>query len=266
MKKIRLVLAMILVFGLLLSLTGCKMLGNDTYTVVERLENQKLCVAFRFGDKAGDAVIAALSELEAEGEVESISHKWFGEDRSLLKGDENALASLESPAEPRTFIVGFDPAHLPFSGGSASSPTGFDVELARKVCEKLGWKIKFVAVDVSKAEVELASGNVDCVWGAYAYDEGSTKLSQSPVYMENTVIVASLNGSGIRTEKSLSGKTLAVSEAGLYSSVLDRHSDISDRAEFLVKLPGGPDACFDALESGACDAIVTDLASIEYHK
>lgn len=266
MKKLRFYPALFFVLGIIVSMTGCSVGGNSSYTVVERLETQQLCVAFRLDDRVGNAVNAALAELQAEGEVAKLSEKWFGEDRSLLKGDAEALSKLETPVEPRTLLVGYDAGHMPFSGGGTSSPEGFDVELAKKVCEKLGWRTKFVAVDVSKAEVELGSGNVDCIWGGFADDGSSKKISCSPAYMENTVIIASLNGSGVRTAKSLSDKTLAVSETGLFSSVLEKFPDVSQQAEFLAKLPGGTDACFEALKSGACDAILTDMAGIDYYE
>lgn len=262
MRKCSLALALILIIGLLVPLTSCKVGDNSKYSVVERLETQQLCVAFRQEDKAGDAVIAALAELEAEGEVNSLTRKWFGSDLSLLKGDEQAISKLDFEIEQRTFIMGYDAWHLPFSGEVDGAAAGFDVDLAKAVCSKLGWRIKFVAVDVSNAYVELNSGNVDCVWGGLPYDESSTKIRQSPVYFKNTVIIAALAGTG----RSLSGKTLAIPEMGCFIAILDAHPDMKKKPEFIVKLPGGVDACFEALDKGVCDAIITDLAGIDYYR
>lgn len=251
---------------MVITLFGCQALGNEKFSVVARLENQQLCVAFRSGDRAGEAVIAALQELQAEGEVDVLSRKWFGKERSLLRGDGDALSGLEFELTERDFIIGYDAGRMPFSGKEGGKPTGFDVELARLACQKLGWNPKFLAIDVGSAKTELDSGNVDCVWGAYAYDENASGLSQSPAYMENIVVIASLNGSGVRSLKSLSGKTLAVSELGGFAAVLERNSEAYSAPEYLIKLPGNSDECFKALEEGSCDAIVTDLASLDYYK
>ena len=82
MRKIKAAIAVCLVFALCIPLFGCSVLGNGKYNVVARLEKQELCVAFRQNDRAGDAVIAAMKELQAEGEVDALCRKWFGEERT----------------------------------------------------------------------------------------------------------------------------------------------------------------------------------------
>jgi len=260
-----------LTFGLsiilMLSITGCGVGGNEKYRVSDRLAQQEFCVAFRQGDKAGDAVVAALKVLQASGTVTELSNKWFGEDVSLLKGDETALKGVELPAEKRTFIVGYDGGRLPFSGTSASGmAVGFDVELARAVCKELGWKVKFLPIDVSQATVELGSGNVDCVWGGFVYDETNSDIHQSPVYLKNTVVLAALAGSGIRGIGSLSGKTLTLSENAYFAAVLEGSKGLQSKPEYIVKVPGGTEGCFRALHDGSCAAIITDLAALNYYK
>lgn len=266
MKKLHKPLALGLIFAMFLTLIGCQTLGNEKFSVAARLETQQLCVAFRAGDRVGEAVSAALREIQAEGEVDSLSRRWFGKELSILRGNDEAISGLEFELTERDLIIGYDAGRLPFSGDEGGKPTGFDVELARLVCQKLGWNAKFLAINVGNAKTELNSGNVDCVWGAYAYDASETGLGQSPAYMENTVVIASLKGSGVRSLKSLSGKTLAVSELGGFTAILEKNKEAYSAPEYLVKLPGNSDQCFKALEEGSCDAIVTDLASLEYYK
>ena len=252
---------------LLMSITGCGLGGNEKYRVADKLAEQEFCVAFRQEDKAGDAVIAALKVLQASGTVTELSNKWFGEDVSLLKGDENALKNMELDTEKRTFIVGYDWGRLPFSGTSASGmAVGFDVELARAVCKELGWKVKFLPIDVSQATVELGSGNVDCVWGGFAYDETNTDIHQSPVYLKNTIVLAALAGSGVRSIGSLSGKTLTLSENADFAAILESSKALQSKPEYIVKVPDGMEGCFKALNDGSCAAIITDLAALDYYK
>ncbi|MEA4894071.1 MAG: transporter substrate-binding domain-containing protein [Oscillospiraceae bacterium] len=267
MKKTTRAIAFLLSVVLLISMTACGIGGSGEYRVADKLAQQEFCVAFRLDDKAGDAVISALQVLQSSGKISELSLKWFGEDVSLLKGDEKALDKLEEKPEERTFIIGYDEGRLPFSGKTdGGMATGFDVDLAREVCKQLGWKAKFLPIDVSQALVELNSGNVDCVWGGYAYDENQTGINQSPVYLQNTIVLASLTGSGVRSIGSLSGKTLTLSENAYFNAVLDSSKTLSEKPEYIVKIPGGTEACFKALENGSCAAIITDLAALDYYK
>lgn len=266
MKKRARIIALTLSIIIVLSISGCAGGGNDKYRVAAKLEDQRFCVAFRLDDKSGDAVIAALKVLQASGKVSELSYKWFGEDVSLLDGDANALDGIKDEIESRTFIIGYDDGRLPFSGASnAGVATGFDVELAKEVFKELGWKAKFLPIDVSQAVVELNSGNVDCVWGGFAYDETNSKIKQSPVYMRNTIVLASLAGSNVRSIGSLSGKTLTLSENGYFNALLESNKSLQSKPEYTVKIPGGTKACFEALDSGASNAIITDLAALRYY-
>lgn len=268
MKKKARALAFVLSVLLIISTTGCSTGGNDKYRVADKLEQQEFCVAFRLDDKAGEAVIAALKVLQDSGKVSEISQKWFNEDLSLLKGDPEALNKLTEKVEKRTFIIGYDSGRLPFSGTSVGGVTamGFDVDLAKEVCKQLGWKARFIPIDVSQAVVELNSGNVDCVWGGFAYDENNTDINQSPVYIKNTIVLASLVSSNVRSIRSVSGKTLTLSENGYFNAVLEGNSALKDKPKYIVKIPGGTEACFKALDEGACNAIITDLAALNYYR
>lgn len=270
MKKIRSILALTLAAILMISLSGCGG-GNSKYSVIKRLEDQQFCAAFRKGDTSGEAVIAALAVLQNDGTVSSLSLKWFGKDVSLLKGDPKALETLETELgqkiEKRTYIVGYDSGRLPISGDDAAGrATGFDVELAEAVCELLGWNVKFVAIDPADAVVELNAGNVDCAMGGYVYNAEETGIDQSPVYMNNTVVVTALKNSGINSMRGLSGKTLTVGNTGYYSDLIEKYPALSEKPKYVVTIAGDMNECFDALDGGKADAIISDLVSLDYYK
>jgi len=266
MKNIARALAFVLSLILIISTTGCGIGGNYKYRVADRLAQQEFCVAFRLDDKAGEAVIAALKVLQDSGKVSELSQKWFAEDLSLLKGESEALKVMGA-VEKRTFIIGYDPGRLPFSGtATGGEAIGFDIDLAREVCKELGWKAKFIPIDVLQATVELNSGNVDCVWGGFAFDEKNTDINQSPVYMKNTIVLASLTNSNVRSIGSLSGKTLTLSENGYYNALLEASDALKNKPKYIVRVPGGTDECFKALDDGKCSAIITDLEALDYYK
>lgn len=271
MKTTKKIAALGLALALLFALAGCAG-GNSKYTVIKKLEKQQFCLVFRDSDESAKAVIAALAVLQADGTVAGISRDWFNRDVSKLAGDAEALKTyietLETGAiASREYIVGYDSGRLPISGVDKNGePTGFDVELAKAICEELGWSVKFVAIDASNAKVELGSGNVDCVMGGYAYDEEEKELAVSPVYMESNVCVATLKGSGIHSVRGLSGKTLTVGNTGYFQSVLATYPELSEKAKYVVTLPGDMDECFAALADGSTDAIICDLVSLDYYE
>jgi len=268
MKRFRSAMALVLIPILLISLCGCAG-GNSKYSVIKRLEMQQFCIAFRKGDTSGDAVIAALKVLQGNNTVSALSAKWFGKDLSESEGDTGALEKLaaETEIEKRTYIIGYDSGRLPISGTDIKGkPTGFDVELSQAFCDLLGWKAKFVSIDAADAEVELGSGNVDCVMGGYAYDADAENIDQSPVYMKNTVVVATLRGSGIHSIRGLSGKTLTVGNTGYFQSVLAEYPELNEKPKFVVTIPGDMDECFAALDEKRAEAIICDLVSLNYYE
>ena len=259
------IIALSLLFALVLGMSGCGVGGNDKYSVVKTLAQQQFCVAFRPDDKAGPAVIAAMQELQAEGKVTELSQKWFGRDISMLEGKKDAIGALSEKPQRRTLLIGCDGGRLPFSGEENGEFTGFDVEFAEAVCEKLGWTAKFIAIDVSQAAVELGSGNVDCVWGGYAYDKGQKDVTVSPVYMKSAIVLAARKGMKIYGIGSLKGKTLTLSDNAYHNAMLVQYKKLKTRPAYIVRVQNGTADCFEALNAGKCDAIVTDRLALSYY-
>ena len=259
------IIASALLFALILGMTGCGLGGNDKYTVVKTLSQQQFCVAFRPNDKAGPAVIAAMQELQAEGKVPELSHKWFGSDISQLTGKKGAVSALSEKPKARTLLIGCDGGRLPFSGKENGEFTGFDVEFAKAVCEKLGWTARFIAIDVSQAAVELGSGNVDCVWGGYAYEKDNSDVTVSPVYLKNTVVLASKKDVKLYSLGSLAGRTLTLSDNAYHNAMLTQYKELKTEPAYIVRVQNGTADCFAALNDGKCDAIVTDRLAQSYY-
>ena len=266
MKNIKKLAACFLTLIILLALCGCEGSSNGVYRSIKELSEQSFCVAFRSKDDSAEAVLAAMKVMQANGKVKELSQKWFGRDVSLIEGDAEALSDLKEPPKSRTYNIGYDPGRLPFSGKDKyGAATGFDVELAKAVCKELGWRIKFIAVDVSSAEVELNSGNVDCIWGAYEYD-GESELRVSPVYAKSTVAVVSRSDSDVSSVGALAGKTLMLGDNVYFETMLDADGGLSGRPGYIVEVAGGAAECFKALDDGECDAIIADESSMDYYK
>ena len=57
-------------------------------------------------------------------------------------------AAAEAETETQKFIMGIDPEYPPFSYlGDDGDYTGFDVEICKAACEKLGWEFEVFEVN-----------------------------------------------------------------------------------------------------------------------
>ncbi|MBR1812232.1 MAG: transporter substrate-binding domain-containing protein [Lachnospiraceae bacterium] len=64
---------------------------------------------------------------------------------------------------------------------------GFDTELTKAVCEKLGVEPEFVEINWDSKEIELNSKNIDCIWnGMCITDERKENMSMTDGYLLNT--------------------------------------------------------------------------------
>ena len=64
---------------------------------------------------------------------------------------------------------------------------GFDTELAKAVCEKLGVEVEFIEINWDSKEIELNSKNIDAIWnGMCITEERKQNMSMSRPYMYNT--------------------------------------------------------------------------------
>ena len=64
---------------------------------------------------------------------------------------------------------------------------GFDTELAKAVCEKLGVEVEFIEINWDSKEIELNSKNIDAIWnGMCITEERKQNMSMSRPYLYNT--------------------------------------------------------------------------------
>lgn len=92
--------------------------------------------------------------------------------------------------------------------------TGFDTELAKMVCEKLGVEPNFQEIDWGTKEVELAGKSIDCIWNGMTLDaEREANMNCTQPYVKNAQVVVVKKGTAYTDTSSLIGKTV-VAEIG----------------------------------------------------
>ena len=203
MKKSIKLAALLLISCLMLSLSGCgKVVGR--YRVVETLMTQEFSIGYRENDYVRYYVDAALQTLAADGTISTLAYKWFGEDNTSFSKNINALEQV-GQAAPRTLLVGVDADAFPMSYIEGDSYSGFDVELAREVCSRLGWTAKFISIKAENAYVELSSGNIDVAWGGLALEREDVKYEVTAPYLTNDIVIVTLAQGGAKTLAGLKG-------------------------------------------------------------
>lgn len=165
-------------------------------------------------------------------------------------------------------VLGFDDTFVPMGFKDEDGEyTGFDIELAKAVGEKLGKEIEFQPIDWSMKETELNNKNIDFIWNGYSVtDERKEKVAFSKTYLNNRQIVITLAGSKIKTKADLKDAKVAAQNA---SSAVDAiESDGNIKSTFkdgkIITFETNNEALMD-LEAGRVDAVVADEILAKYY-
>ena len=164
-------------------------------------------------------------------------------------------------------VVGIDDTFAPMGFRDENNElTGYDIDMARAVSEKLGLTFEFQTIDWSMKETELNAGNIDLIWNGYSITETRRQqVAFSEPYLENRQLIITLADSAIETKDDLAGQSVAVQKE---SSALEA---VMAEAELAAKLKNGaPEEfdtnidCFMDLEAGRSQAIVVDEVLARY--
>ena len=118
--------------------------------------------------------------------------------------------SQRSTLSDGRFVVGFDADFPPYGYKEGSEYKGFDLDLARAVCEKKGWTFVANPINWDAKDMELNSGAIDCIWNGFTMQGREDAYTWSCAYIDNSQVVLVKAGSPIKTLKDLVGKTVAV--------------------------------------------------------
>ncbi len=262
-------ISIVLALSLALSASACGSSTGTGYGVqaIETLVEQEYSLAFRNDDPIYFYVTAALETLAAEGKVDELAAKWFGDRIITFDKRAEALSELTPPAV-QEFTIGIDVNSFPMAYISNGSYWGFDVELAMAVCERLGWTLKMQPIEKENVYIELSSGNIDCAWGGIALDEEEVearKYTRYGPYIHNDIVVAARSGSSVWNKLRLGGRNMAMCSTPEALAALETDARLKRRLGQITRLAGGTTECFDYLYSGKCDSVLTDSTALYYY-
>lgn len=163
----------------------------------------------------------------------------------------------DKTAEKKEYIVGFDNTFAPMGFEKDGENMGFDIDLAKKVEEKMDVTFNFQPIDWTLKETELNSNNIDMIWNGYSItDERKQKVLFSKPYMKNRVLILVNKGSGIKSKADLYGKIICTQDQSSSLDALNK-DDLSKGLKEIITYASFNDV-FNDLKIGRCDAIVVD--------
>ena len=166
--------------------------------------------------------------------------------------------------EGGTLIVGFDQDFPPMGFvGDDGEYTGFDLDLAKEVAKRLGLEYKAQPIAWDSKDMELESGNIDCIWNGFTITGREDDYTWTTPYMANKQVFVVANDSDIKSQADLAGKVVEVQADSSAEAALKENQDLANTFGQLLTTPDYNTAFMD-LEQGAVDAVAMDVIVAGY--
>lgn len=173
-------------------------------------------------------------------------------------------AAETAEAAGGTLIVGFDQDFPPMGFvGDNGEYTGFDLDLAEEVASRLGLEYKAQPVAWDSKDMELESGNIDCIWNGFTITGREDDYTWTTPYMANKQVFVVANDSDIKSQADLAGKVVEVQADSSAEAALKENQDLANTFGQLLTTPDYNTAFMD-LEQGAVDAVAMDVIVAGY--
>jgi len=177
---------------------------------------------------------------------------------------EPAAGGLERVKAAGVLKIGIDASYPPmeFVDKDGKTPIGFDVDLAKKIAEKLGVKAEHVIIDWNGIQTGLLSGHYDAIISSMTITEERQKEMDFVEYIRMGIAFASRNGVEVKTEADLNDKVVVVQAETTAHFYLEELKDL--KMKEFKSFPYATDA-FRELENGLADVVVIDEPVAGYY-
>ena len=186
------------------------------------------------------------------------------ETTTVAASSEKAEDATAAGTEGGTLIVGFDQDFPPMGFvGDNGEYTGFDLDLAKEAASRLGLEYKAQPVAWDSKDMELESGNIDCIWNGFTITGREDDYTWTTPYMANKQVFVVANDSDIKSQADLAGKVVEVQADSSAEAALKENQDLANTFGQLLTTPDYNTAFMD-LEQGAVDAVAMDVIVAGY--
>lgn len=161
-----------------------------------------------------------------------------------------------------TLRVGVDAEFPPFCSRSGDELVGFDVDLAREVCRRLGWKYEPVPVIWEEKELAMAHEKIDCIWTAFTYTGRESLYAWCDCYCEDEIVVLVRADSDIAETSQLAGRVVAVQTDTTADDIVSpggAHEKLGASFKKRLRVTDCKEAV-NMLRNRTCDALIVDKA------
>lgn len=167
-------------------------------------------------------------------------------------------------ADDKTLTVGFDQNFPPMGFvGDDGEFTGFDLDLATEVANRLGLELKLQPIAWDAKDMELSSGNIDCIWNGFTINGREDSYTWTAPYMENTQVFVVNADSGITSLADLADKTVVVQvDSSAEAALKDMPELVETFGEYITA--ADYNTSLMDLGAGAVDAVAMDVIVASY--
>jgi polar amino acid transport system substrate-binding protein len=172
-------------------------------------------------------------------------------------GGDNSLREI---LNRKKLVLGLDDSFPPMGyRNEANEIVGYDVDLAKEVCSRLGVELVLQPIDWNAKEQELNTGEIDCIWNGFTItEERKQALYFTPPYLKNAQVIVVKSDSPVRTLQDLAGKTAGTQAGSSSVEAIDGAPEFKASLKGVVEYKDFLTALMD-LDVGGVDAIVIDL-------
>ncbi len=177
------------------------------------------------------------------------------------------LASCKKDDEVKKVILGFDAEYPPFGYLDEATQTyvGFDIDYAKKVCEKLGYELELKPIDWDSKDEMMKTGAIDFIWNGFTYEGRENDYEWTDRYLNNSIVVLTAENSGINSLADLAGKAVVVQSDSSGESALKGKTElVATFKDGKYSTEAAYTTAFEKLKTGAVDAIVVDVGVANY--
>ena len=157
---------------------------------------------------------------------------------------------------------GFPPMGFRDDGGNL---VGFDIDVAKEACKRMGVTPEFKPIDWDSKEMELNTDSIALLWNGVTINEDRlTKMLFTEPYAENTQVILTRTDTGITSKADLAGKDIGIQAGSSAIDALEKdaatHASLKSVNEYADNM-----LAFLDLEIGRVDAVVVDGIVARYY-
>lgn len=177
--------------------------------------------------------------------------------------EDDGLANIMAKGK---FVMGFDEAYPPMGFVNEDGEhVGFDIDLAREVCKRMGVELVLQPISWDAKELELSGGNIDCIWsGLSITEERREQMLFTMPYLANEQIMVVMADSGIACQADTAGKVLGTQAGSASVDVLEANPEFKNSLSEIALSDDFVAALMD-LRLGGIDVLLIDSVVGNYY-